>query len=194
MNPILDLLLEQVSGDQMTTAAAEVGTEPSKARQVMQIALPLLMQAMTRNASTAEGAAQLHAAVERDHDGSILDMLPQLLSGQTQSGGAGILGHLLGAQEGRVVEQVAKSAGVDSGTAMKLLMMAAPMLLGAVGKQQKAQGLDANGLASMLQGQTQQAQQAQPGLLGTLNSLLDANHDGSAIDDLVGMAGRWFRG
>jgi hypothetical protein len=194
MNPILELLSHQLSGERLATAANQVGTDPAKAGQVLQIALPLLMQAMNRNAATAEGAAQLHAAVEKDHDGSILEMLPQLLSGQTTANGSGILGHLLGGQQNRLVEQVAQRAGVDSSTAVQLMALAAPLLLGAVGKEQKAQGLDPAGLSSLLSGQVGQAQESQPGLLGTLNRMLDTDQDGSAIDDLVGMAGRWFKG
>ncbi len=42
--------------------------------------------------------------------------------------------------------------------------------------------------------QRQQAQESNPGLMGILTGLLDKNKDGSALDDVIGMVGSFFRG
>ncbi len=58
--------------------------------------LSTLMGALARNASTPDGAAALSNALEKDHDGSLLDNLGGLLGGASGGGQAGGLGGLLG--------------------------------------------------------------------------------------------------
>ena len=71
--------------------------------------------------------------------------------------------------------------------------MVAPMVMGALGKTQKENGLDASGLSDFLVTQQQQAAAAHPGMMGTLSSLLDSNNDGSVVDDLSRIAGNFFK-
>jgi hypothetical protein len=48
-------------------------------------------------------------------------------------------------------------------------------------------------LSQYLGEQQQQAQIANPGLMGTLNSMLDSNRDGSVADDLSRITGNFFK-
>jgi hypothetical protein len=52
--------------------------------------------------------------------------------------------------------------------------------------------LDTNGLTTLLGGEQQQAQQEAPDMMSSLNTLLDANGDGSALDEIIGFAGKLF--
>ena len=88
----------------------------------------------------------------------------------------------------------AQQTGLDPATIGQLLTIAAPLVMGALGKTQQEQGLDANGLSSFLGQQQQQAHQSNPGLMGMLNNMLDMNNDGSALDDILGLAGKFFSG
>ena len=73
-----------------------------------QAAVPLLVGAMQRQAASPTGLDALAGALDRDHDGSILDDIGGFLgSGGTVGRGAGILGHVLGARQ----DNVAASAG-----------------------------------------------------------------------------------
>ena len=58
---------------------------------------------------------------------------------------------------------------------------------------QQQNGLDANGLSSMLTTQQQEAQTNAPDVMGMLGSMLDQNKDGSAMDDLQRMAATFFK-
>jgi hypothetical protein len=73
-------------------------------------------------------------------------------------------------------------------------MIAAPLVMGALGKTQQEQGLDAPNLYSFLGQQQQVAHQSNPDMMSMLGSLLDMDHDGSALDDILGMAGKLFGG
>ena len=64
--------------------------------------------------------------------------------------------------------------------------------MGAIARQQQANGLDPQGLSQYL-GEQQQVETTNPGLMGTLNSLLDSNRDGRVADDLSRIAGNFFK-
>jgi hypothetical protein len=65
--------------------------------------------------------------------------------------------------------------------------------MGAVGREQQQNELDANGLSQYLGEQQQQAQANNPDLMGNLRSMLDSNNDGSVLDDLTRAAGNFFK-
>jgi len=65
--------------------------------------------------------------------------------------------------------------------------------MGAVGREQQQNELDANGLSQYLGEQQQQAQASNPDLMGNLRSILDSNNDGSVLDDLTRAAGNFFK-
>ena len=50
---------------------------------------------MARNTSNQQGAESLHNALQKDHDGSILDNLGGFLNNAQSGPGAGILRHVL---------------------------------------------------------------------------------------------------
>ena len=75
----------------------------------------------------------------------------------------------------------------------KLMQIAAPLVMGMLGKQLLQKGLNTGSLSDYLGGQRQQAQQANPNMMSTLNNLLDMDKDGSAVDDVLGMVGKLFK-
>ena len=64
--------------------------------------------------------------------------------------------------------------------------MLAPMVMGALGRQKRQQGLDAGSLAGVLGAERQQMEQSNPAM-GMLGSLLDRDDDGSVVDDIAKM-------
>ena len=81
-----------------------------------------------------------------------------------------------------------RSTGLDTGKAMQLLAMLAPLVMGALGRA-KRQAPSGGGLADILGGATRQMDQTSPGLASSLGRMLDADGDGSPVDDLARMAG-----
>lgn len=193
MNAISQLITQQVAGAAANQMAQRLGISESTAQTAVQLAVPLIVSALARNAAQPQGAQDLHEAVTRDHDGSILDNLTSYLGNPQAANGSGILGHILGGQRPAVESNLAQATGLDQNSAGSLLEMVAPLVMGAVGREQQQNGLDAQGLSQFLGGQQQQVQTANPGLMGTLNSMLDANRDGSVADDLSRIAGNFFK-
>jgi hypothetical protein len=195
MSFITDVLMQQLSGNAVSQISQKLGVDQGTASQAIAMAAPLLMAALARNASNPQGAQELHQALNKDHDGGILDNVAGFLGGNPQAAnGSGILGHVLGDQRGAVQNGLAQQTGLDANASGQLLEMLAPMVMGALGKTQQQQGLDANGLSTLLGSQQQEAQASSPDMMGMLSGLLDMNKDGSPIDDIGRIAGKFFGG
>jgi OOP family OmpA-OmpF porin len=69
------------------------------------------------------------------------------------SAGRGILSTLFGGSEGMLTRALSAGTGLQSGMTSTLLTMAAPMVMGFVGKRVRDQGLSMAGLGNLLQGE-----------------------------------------
>lgn len=194
MDAITQQLMQELSGPRLSQISRQIGADERTTGSALSAALPLLVSALAKNASQPEGAQALHQALSNDHDGSILGDLSGFLGNPQTADGAGILGHVLGGQQPVVTQGLAKSTGLDGEKIGQLLQIAAPLVMGLLGRQQQQQGLDPDHLSSFLGGQQQMAQQTNPDLMGTLNTLLDLDRDGSALDDVVGLMGKLLGG
>jgi hypothetical protein len=192
MDALTQQLLQQLAGEGVTQISRKIGADEQTTKAALSTALPLLVSALAKNTSKAEGAQSLNQALAKDHDGSILNDVPAYLENPATANGAGILGHVLGSQMPVVEKGLSKGTGLNSEQVGQLLQIAVPLLLGALGKQQQQKGLDPNGLSAYLGSQQQKDKDADPDLMGTLNTLLDADKDGSALDDVLGMAVKLF--
>jgi hypothetical protein len=151
------------------------------------------MSALARNSSTPEGASALQNAVAKDHDGSLLDNLGALLGKkEVIDDGAGILKHILGNKQGNVEQYLSKNSGLDSAAIAKILKMAAPIVMGYLGKKSNAgsnTGIIGDLLNSYLNTQTKKSRKSQ----GMINQILDRDGDGNIMDD-IGELGISFLG
>ncbi len=194
MDALTQQLMQQLSGEGVSRISQQIGADEQTTSSALSAALPLLLSALANNASKPEGAQALNQALTQDHDGSILNDLPGFLDNPQASNGTGILKHVLGGQQSTVTRGLARGTGLDNNQVGQLLQIAAPLVMGALGQQRQQNGLDTNGLSTFLGGQQQQVQQSNPDLMGALNTLLDANQDGSAVDDVLGMVGKLLGG
>lgn len=192
MNALTEMLTQQLAGTAISQISSKIGADPSTTSKAVQIAVPLLLAALARNSSTPAGAESLNQALTRDHDGSLLDNLMGFLGNSQSADGAGILGHVLGTQRNDVETGLAQRTGLDPAATGQLLETVAPLVMAALGKTRQEQGLDASSLSAYLGGQTQQAQATAPGMMEMLGGLLDSNKDGSVMDDVSRMAGKFF--
>jgi hypothetical protein len=191
---LLNMLTEQLGGDQISTLSKQLGVNESQASSAIAAALPMIVGALARNSSTPDGAASLRNALEKDHDGSILDNLGGFLGSSDNGAGAGILKHVFGGSLGNVVGALGQSSGLGNAQAGSLLENLAPIVMGQLGRQTRTRGLDTGGLASMLGGEASSINSGTgAAALSMLNSFLDKDGDGSAIDDIGGMLGNFFK-
>jgi hypothetical protein len=193
MNAITQVITQQLTGGAVRAISQRLGISETAANTAVQIAVPLILSALARNASQPHGAESLHEAITKDHDGSILDNLTGYLGNPQSANGAGILGHVFGSQQPTLENNLAQATGMDQGSASGLLETLAPIVMGAVGKEQQEKGLDASDLSNLLGREQQQAETNAPDLMGMLGSMLDQNQDGSAMDDLRRMAANFSK-
>ncbi len=177
----------------LTSIAAKLGVDEAQARQAIESALPVLLGGIARNAQDGAGASSLLAALDRDHDGSVLDDIGDLLSAGGGATGAGILGHVFGERQTQVQEGLGQATGISGQGMGQLLSMLAPLVMGALGRAKQQGGLDATGLQETLTREGATLTQNAPGLMQGVLRLLDRNQDGSALDDIAGMVGGLFR-
>jgi hypothetical protein len=193
MSALLDILGASLGRGAVDQISNKLGMDPSTTGRIVQAAVPLLVSALARNSSTPSGAASLQNALNKDHDGSVLDDVLGFLGSSEQGPGAGILRHVLGDQQQSVQATLGRTAGVDEGQAGQILEMVAPLVMGALGKKTSQDGLDAGGTALLLQGEAQAAHRAAPDLMGSLLGMLDQNKDGSVVDDVSSRLGKFLR-
>lgn len=182
---LLDVLTDQLSGEPAARIGDQLGTDQAGAQQAIQTALPALMAALAGNATRRGGAEALAGALDRDHDGGILDDLSGFLGRGETGDGKGILRHALGAQLPAVETQVAQQTGLKTDAIGKLLPLLAPIVMGALAKEKSQRGLDANGLAGLLSGEGERAREMAPDALGIVGSLLDSEGDGLDAGDVA---------
>ena len=192
MNAITQMVTQRLAGPAISSIALKLGVSEATANSAVQLAVPLIVAALARNASQPTGAQELHQAVNEDHDGGVLDNVMDYLGNPATVNGAGILGHVFGEQKPTIESNVAQVTGLDQGSAGNLLAMVAPLVMGALGKTQQQEGLDASGLSNLLNSQPEQTETS-PEVTGMLNSMLDQNRDGSSLDDLSRIAGSFFK-
>ena len=183
---LFDALGPVLAGRNVSEIASSLGIDERKAASALQVALPALVAALQRNASSSDGLGSLTAALDRNHDGSVLDDVAGFLAGGGSSDGGSILGHILGDRRDPVARSVGRSTGLDAASVTKLLSLVAPLVLGALAR---ARAAHPGGLSDVLADATTHMERKSPDLMSALGGLLDANHDGSAADDLVRMAG-----
>lgn len=186
------LLNEALSGNTVSQISQTIGADEGATANAIQAAVPLLLSGLAQNSQSEEGASSLLGALDRDHDGSILDDLGGFIAGAAggTAAGADILGHVFGGQQSQIEQGVSAASGLEINKVGPLLMTLAPIVMGVLGRSKQQQGgFDVSSLAGLLGGaQTQMA--AGSGIMDTLGGMLDRDKDGSALDDLLGMAGR----
>lgn len=179
---LLNSVQQYIGADTIQQMSQSIGADSESTSKAVALALPALLGGLSRNAANPQGAASLDQALNA-HDGSILDNLGGLLGGGAGGGiGGAILGHILGSKRAPVEEGVGRASGLNAAQVGQILVMLAPIIMGALGRMKKTNGLDASKLPDVLQRDQAQVQSI-PGLGG----LLDGNGDGNFADDIARM-------
>ena len=139
----LTSLLQGAIGEQIAGGiASQLGVKEGQAQSAISTALPVLITALNKNAQSGD-ADNISKALERDHDGSILDNVGSYLSG-------GNLSHILGSKQSQVENAVSKTSGLSGAQTSKLLMILAPIIMGYLGKQKQSQSAGGGDITDLL--------------------------------------------
>ena len=189
-NSLLEGLMSQLEGGGIDAISRQVGVSRDQAMQVASGALPALLGGLDRNSQDPAEAAALAGALDRDHDGSVLDDVAGFLGqGSSAASGAGILGHIFGSRQGSMENALGKMSGLDAGSVGQILTMLAPLVMGMLGREKRSKGLDIGGLTDLLGGERRTAQQRAPQAFDMLGGLLDSDGDGQVMDDVAKIGG-----
>lgn len=186
MPQITDLLQQALTPDTISQISRQLGADEQTTKQGIDVAVPLLVSALSRNTQQYDGAEALSTAVKRDHSGGILEQPDQAINNYPTNDASKILGHILGGKRGQIESTISRGTGLDAGMLLQIL---APLVMGALAKQMNNRKLDPSGLASELNQETQQYQRSNGDLMGVITNLLDTNRDGSAMDEVASMLG-----
>ncbi|HMV14012.1 MAG TPA: DUF937 domain-containing protein [Chitinophagales bacterium] len=192
----LQQLMNGAIGQQATQLiSSQLGIDANQAQSAVGLALPTLLNALNKNASTNEGAASLYNAITKDHaNGGVEDLAGMAQNALSSGEGSSILKHILGGLQPNVENAISQNAGIGGGQAGQILQILAPLVLKTLGNQTQSQGLDIGGLAGLLTNVvSNQQQQTAPQQNDIISQLLDRDKDGSVIDDVAGLLGNLFK-
>lgn len=182
---LMDMILNGQNGDVVRQMANNFQLDEGQARSAVGALIPALTRGISREAENPQGLEDLIGALGRGNHRQYIDD-PAALGQQTAVvEGNGILGHIFGSKEvsRQVASRAAESTGVDSSILRKMLPLLASAAMGALSKNGFGGGAVPN--------QTSAGQEG--GIGSLLTSFLDADKDGSAMDDILGMASRFLR-
>jgi hypothetical protein len=163
-----------------------IGADSTQVSKLAQLGVPAILEGLTRNAQTREGADALAVALDQHRDDAVGDLRGFFQQVDTTDG-AKILDHVFAERNPRVQGNLAVKTGLDAGQVSNVLGKLAPLVLGALGNHKKEQNLDADGISGLLP--------SLGGLFGQgggsgIASLLDADKNGDVLDDIQGMLGK----
>ncbi len=186
MSDLLSGLMNQFGGDALSQISKSIGSDEKSTQAALGSVLPVLVSALAKNASTPEGAVKLSNALAKDHDGGVLDNLSGFLGGGSAEGmGSSILNHVLGGKTSAVENALSQQTGMDSSAISSIIKMAAPVVMGYLGKQNSALGSNSNGLSSLLDEAVTSNKSNAPEGQNFIENLLDQNNDGNVMDDVT---------
>jgi outer membrane protein OmpA-like peptidoglycan-associated protein len=151
---LLDTVKGLISNDLVSKASAYLGEQEGGISKALSGILPSLLAGITDKASTPEGANTVAGlAAETNHAGFPENISSFFDNNDQASNSAGLLSGLFGDKTNLLTNLVASFSGTKTGTAGSLISMAAPLVLGFLGKHAATNNLDAAALASMLNSQ-----------------------------------------
>lgn len=187
---LLKAIMEAQGGDALKQLASKFNLNPEQAGSAVTQLLPALTGGLKQNMSTPDGLGSLLNALKKGNHQRYIDNPAELTRSEAIDDGNGILGHLLGSKEvsRKVAADAAERTGIDVGILKKMLPMVAAMTMGGMSKQVQAQ--ETTGALGNLASKLGDAQAQAGGILG---KFLDADNDGSVMDDVMGFAKKLMR-
>ena len=152
---ITKMILSTLGDSGLDKLSSQVGADQNSTKMALEGAIPSILGAMAKNTQSTQGAEGLLGALDRDHDGSILDDIGGFLGDSNrQQDGDGILKHVLGNNRSNVENSLSTKTGMSASSIAQILKIAAPLVLGYLGKEKKnsSSGFDISSLSGLLGG------------------------------------------
>ena len=196
MSGIMDMITQQMGSSMMEQMAQKIGGDNENVKRAAAVAVPMILAAIKRNASSKQGAEDLAGALDRNHsDGGVLGNLGNLLGSSSMKDGGKILGHVFGNKQSNVQQQLGKATGLGGQGAGDLMSMLAPMVMGALGSAKKQNNMGVESLQDLLKKEQNNIQKRQPKQMGVIEGMLDSDGDGDVdMSDILKKGGGLLSG
>ena len=147
---LLDLLTGNAGNQVAESAENKFGVSKNQIIALLAVAAPLVISYLRNKSQDSNEAESLNNALDRDHDGSILDN-PSQVEERQQEGGS-ILDHIFGQQKNTVENSLTEQTGISMNKLGPILAMLAPLIMGYIGKEKQQSNTGAGGLGDLLGG------------------------------------------
>ena len=186
---LLETILAAQNGGAVQQLGRQFGLGESQTTAALAALVPALAAGFSRNMQQEGGPASLAAALAGGRHTQYLDDAAALQRADTVADGNGILGHIFGSKDvsRQVAARAAQSSGLSPDNLAKMLPLVAALAMGSMA--QRTGGMGHAGVGANVGG-------GLPGgnLLDMLTPMLDADRDGSVMDDVAGMLGKFMGG
>ncbi len=172
---MMDSILGMVTPDMKLAIASRLGESPQAVQGGLGAAAAATLGGLAGKAGDTGFLSQIMNLASTANSQNVLGNLSSLASGGA-SGGIGdlvskFLPMVFGSQQGQVASAIAQQSGLGASSVTNLLKMAAPLVLGFIGRAQSSGTLNASSLGSALQAEVPNLQGFLPaGLTSSLTS------------------------
>ena len=165
MATFIDEFMKTYGPEVTQQMAANTGLDQRTVQQLIPKLAPLIISGLKKQKDERGGVERVDHILNKYGDPSVLNNIKDLISAKTQDATADAnLGGLLGASGGvQAAQALGKSLNIDASKIIRMIPALAPIILGALSKKKNTAGG-----------------------IGGVGSLLDADGDGSIIDDVAG--------
>ena len=177
---LMDLLKATGGGNSVGELASAVGLGSNDTSKLVAAVAPALMRGLQKNTADDGGLDGLRHALETGGHDRYIDNPSLMKADETRVDGNNILGHIFGSKDvSRNVAAVAsKDTGIDPSLIKKALPLLASLAMGAMNKKTA--------------GGREIGPSVKSGGLGPLGDLLGLGGSKSGLDDILGMARKFF--
>ncbi len=161
---LLDAAKGLFTNELVGKASSYLGESESGVAKAISGILPTVIGGLANKANSG-GSHEIAQMASEHHSSGLLGGLGNFFGndgGGLLNKGAGIIGSLFGDKLGGLTGLISNFAGVKSSTSSSLLSMAAPAILGLLGKHAASSNMNAGGLASFLGSQAESVKSAMP--------------------------------
>ncbi|WP_294284993.1 DUF937 domain-containing protein [uncultured Chryseobacterium sp.] len=189
---LIDLLTGNTGNQVAEQAENKFGISKTQVIALLAVAAPLIISYLRKKSQDANEAEALNKALDKDHDGSILDDVSQ--ADARQSEGGSILNHIFGEEKPNVENRLSQNTGISIDKIGPILSMLAPIIMGYIGKEKQQNNVGAGGLGDLLGGilgnasNESQQQQSSPlnDILGSVLGGGNSQSSGNPLNDILG--------
>src|SRR5262245_52833471 len=142
MTNLVETVITSLTGDMLAKISQAVGTRETEISKGITAAVPALVAGLAGKADQAGGAAALMDMITQGPAIGIPDNLAGYGDSPILAAGESLVKRVLGDSQSVTEAQVAKVSGLSQGMVGRLLPLLMPVVMGALSKEVRSQGLD----------------------------------------------------